>query len=66
MTMSPFDIENLGEILAGHGDWFNAKLLRLIALADSEKRKAFHKAFPVQVDAITKYQTGKGWNEQNK
>ncbi len=34
MSLSEFDRQNIGEIVAGHGDWFSAYLLRLCAKAD--------------------------------
>ena len=47
--MSEFDKANVGRILAGHGDWFTAKLLRLIAKADLHNRELLWKGFPEEV-----------------
>jgi hypothetical protein len=50
-VISSYDREHIGEILAGHGDWFTAKLLRLIAKADFENRAKLRLGFPTEVQA---------------
>ena len=62
--MSPFDREKVAEILSGYGNWFNAKLLRLISEADKESREKMHKGFPEQVEIVHKYQTNKDWKNK--
>jgi hypothetical protein len=49
--LSAFDKANIGRIIAGYGDWFTAKLLRLIAEADVENRGRISIAFPEEVQA---------------
>lgn len=54
--LSDFDRKNVGHILAGHGDWFTAKLLRLIAKADFENRSKLALGFPKEVELVDAYQ----------
>ena len=56
--MSPHDKNKLAEILAGEGTWVTAKLIRLIAGADSSNRAKLQKVFPEEVDAVNRYQNG--------
>lgn len=51
MGMSTFDSNHITEILAGHGDWFTAKLLRLIAKADAENLAKLEQVYPQEVGA---------------
>lgn len=44
--LSQFDIDHVDEIINGHGDWFIAKLLRLIGDADQMNREAIRAGFP--------------------
>ena len=46
MELSQFDKENVGAILQGHGDWFSAQLLRLIARADWDNRAKIALVYP--------------------
>ena len=62
--MTEYDKENIGEILAGHGTWFTAKLLRLISSADKPTKHQMHLAFPKEVEAVHKFQTGKEWKDE--
>ncbi|HXH35239.1 MAG TPA: hypothetical protein VNJ54_12650 [Plantibacter sp.] len=50
--ISDFDRANLDSILVGHGDWFTAHLLRLIAKADPVNRARLRAAFPAEVQAF--------------
>jgi len=56
MTISPFDRENLSWIMAGHGDWFTAHLLRLIKKADPQHRARLALGFPDEVWAVEKWE----------
>jgi len=47
--ISEHDKNHVYEILKGHGDWFSADLLRLIAKADEENLAAIRRAFPFHV-----------------
>jgi len=58
MPLSQFDRENIGEIVAGHGTWFTAILIRLIARADAVNRARLAKAFPEEVEAYKKWYHG--------
>lgn len=51
MGISEYDRANVQLILRGHGDWFSAELLRLIAKADSANREKLRLAFPDAVKA---------------
>lgn len=57
--MTDYDREHLRDILAGHGDWYHARLLRLIAKADEPNRHQLAKAYPEEVEAVHKFQTGR-------
>jgi hypothetical protein len=52
------DSEAIGQILNGHGDWFSAKLFRLIAEADPENRTKLRLGFPEEVRAYELYHYG--------
>ena len=56
--MSNYDKANIGNILAGEGDWFTANLLRLISKADSYNLERLRKGFPEAVEAIEAYRKG--------
>ncbi len=58
MTISEYDKENVGSILAGEGGWFTAKLLRVISTADKSNRQKLYRGFPEEVDAVCVFQTG--------
>lgn len=49
--ISEFDRENMQTILLGHGTWFTAQLLRLIAKADLNNLERLRKGFPEVVEA---------------
>ena len=63
VKLSDYDRHNIQAILHGEGDWFTAKLLRLIANADKQSKRQIYKGFPDAVDAVHKHQTGKTWTE---
>ena len=52
--MSTYDLNNVGIIVNGHGDWFTARLIRLIAKADLHNREKLRKGFPDVVEAYEK------------
>lgn len=49
--MTEFDKANVGYIIAGGGDWFDAHLLRLISKADRMNRERLRSIYPEQVAA---------------
>jgi len=56
--LSNFDRENMDRLLAGYGDWFSAKLMRLIMKADRENKERLRIAFPDHVQAYEDYMRG--------
>lgn len=50
-TLSQHDRERIDEIMGGYGDWFSARLIRLIAKADRENRELLRQVFPEHVEA---------------
>ncbi len=58
MPMSQYDKENLGDLLFGEGDWFTAKLLRLISKADSKNLEKLRLGFPEEVEALELWRKG--------
>jgi len=58
--LSAHDDAHMEEILKGYGDWFSAKLLRLIAKADGQNMERIRLGFPEHVAAYERYvETGK-------
>ena len=55
MTLGQWDIENVERILGGHGDWFTARLLRLIARADGQNRARLASGFPQEVALVERF-----------
>jgi hypothetical protein len=53
--ISQYDRDNLEDILAGHGSWFTAQLLRLIAKADDSNRDRLRAGFPAEVEAYERW-----------
>lgn len=47
--VSDFDVENINEIMDGHGDWFSAQLLRLCQKADQHTLAQIRLGFPDHV-----------------
>ncbi len=58
MPMSQYDKDNLGDLLFGEGDWFTAKLLRLISKADSRNFEKLRLGFPEEVEALELWRKG--------
>ena len=50
--MSKYDIANIEIILDGHGTWFTAHLLRLIAKADIQDRARLECVFSSEVALV--------------
>jgi hypothetical protein len=44
--LSEHDEANIDAIMGGHGDWFSARLLRLIAKGDFENRQLLGSIYP--------------------
>ena len=51
MPINDYDRAHIEDIVAGHGDWFTAKLIRLIAKADPHNRNLLRMGFPEEVEA---------------
>jgi hypothetical protein len=58
MTLSKYEREHVDAIMGGHGDWFTAQLMRLIAKADSHHRALLRKGFPEEVELVERYLHG--------
>lgn len=56
--VSAYDRVHIADILAGHGDWFTAHLLRLCAKADRENLAKLRLAFPEAVRALEDWRNG--------
>ena len=56
MPLSTYDKANIGKIIAGDGDWFTARLLRLIAAADMINRDRIRIAYPEEVSTFEKWE----------
>jgi hypothetical protein len=57
--MTDYDRENIGEILHGYGTWFTAKLFRVNATSDSNNRRKLFNEFPLEVEVVHQYLTGR-------
>lgn len=55
---SAYDIAHIEDILYGEGDWFSAKLLRLIAKADEDNLERLRKGFPRHVEVLELWRRG--------
>ncbi len=55
MEMSDYDKANIREILAGHGDWYGAYLIRLIAKADNNNLRKLVRVYPDEVKAVLEF-----------
>jgi hypothetical protein len=56
--VSEWDKENLDKIIRdGHGDWFSAHLLRLMAKSDMQNRALLGSVYPEHLAALERY-----WN----
>lgn len=56
--LSDFDRAHIKEILRGHGTWFTADLIRLIAHADSTNRETLRRVYPEVVEAFETWERG--------
>ena len=56
--MSQWDKDNIEAIIHGHGDWFGAKLLRLIVKADSMNIEKLRLGFPEEVKIVEAWRRG--------
>lgn len=54
--LSDYDKASVAQILSGHGDWFTARLMRLIASADSLNREKLFQVFPEVVVCVSDFQ----------
>jgi hypothetical protein len=54
--ISDYDREHIGDIVAGHGDWFTAHLLRLIAKADAYNRAKLEFMYAEEVEAFEEWE----------
>jgi len=57
--LSRFDRESIDEILRGHGDWYSARLLRLIHKADATNRARLAEVYPEHVAAVRSWEVGR-------
>ena len=62
--LSEYDKDHIPEILHGQGDWFMAKLCRLIASADKQSKRQIYAGFPDAVNAVHFHQTAKTFDEE--
>lgn len=61
--LSQYDRERLADILAGHGTWFHADLLRLCAHADQRNLERIRRGFPETVDAYLDWRDGRSFSD---
>lgn len=59
MGLSNYDLAHLEDLIAGEGDWFSAKLVRLIKKADRSNRDLLRKGFPKEVMAVELWEMGR-------
>jgi hypothetical protein len=53
---SAFDVQHMKDILAGMGDWWSARFLRLCAHSDRTHLEALRRAAPAHVAAFERWQ----------
>lgn len=58
MSLTDYDREHVGDIIAGDGTWFTAGLLRLCAHADRWNLERIRQGFPDVVEAFESWQRG--------
>ena len=58
VPMSEYDKQSIERILLGEGDWFGARLLRLIQKADRSNRERLRAGFPEEVAEFEKWERG--------
>jgi hypothetical protein len=51
-TISEYDKGNIGAILGGMGDWFSARLLRLLQSCDYDNFETLRTVYPDHVEAL--------------
>jgi len=56
--ISEHDKAHIEEIMKGHGTWFSAELLRLIAKADLTNRDKLRQVYPEHVEAYEEWFNG--------
>jgi hypothetical protein len=54
--ITDYDKAHISDILAGRGDWFTARLIRLIAAADPINKAKLRRSFPEVVSAFDEWQ----------
>lgn len=57
-TVSDFDRAAIGSILMGEGDWFSARLIRLISKSDRANRELLRRVYPDHVKLVEEYIEG--------
>ena len=55
IMISNYDKKYIDNILSGDGDWFTARLLRLISRADHNNLELLRKGFPEEVEVVETY-----------
>jgi hypothetical protein len=55
---SEYDKAHVEDIIRGDGDWFGAKLIRLIRDADADNRETLREAYPEHVQAFEEWYAG--------
>ena len=60
LYIGKYDAENIDAIMGGRGDWFTAKLLRLIAKADVGNLEKIRRGFPAEVMLYEWWMKGSG------
>ena len=55
MPISKYDRDSVSQILSGHGTWFTAKLMRLIATSDLQNRAKLAVSYPEEVKLVCEY-----------
>lgn len=61
---STYDAEHVGDIVAGEGTWFSARLLRLIAKADMVNRERLRLGFPEHVDLYESWHSTQSYEKE--
>lgn len=56
--ISEYDETHMDDIMAGHGDWFTAQLLRLCAKADAGNLERIREGFPDVVATYEEWRNG--------
>jgi hypothetical protein len=58
MPLSEYDRAHIGDLVAGHGDWFTARVLQLCAKADDMNLERLRLGFPNEVAAYETWKAG--------